>query len=67
MASQHKIVVYVQPRTRTVNIRMRGHGNALRLNLAGYNVDLLNQTIPATSSQKAYVTSVLNSVIAALQ
>jgi hypothetical protein len=67
MANQHKIVVRVQAQRRTVGIQMRAHGNILRLNLAGYNVDLPQQTIPTTDSQKAYVTAVLNAVIAALE
>lgn len=66
MANQHKIVVTVQAQRRTVSISMRGKGNILRLPLSGYNVDLVNQPIPTTESQKAYVTAVLNSVIAAL-
>jgi hypothetical protein len=66
MAAQHKIVVTVKAQRRTVSISMRGHGNILRLPLSGYNVDLTGQTIPTTASQQAYVTAVLNAVIAAL-
>ena len=66
MAQQHKIVITVQAQRRTVSISMRGKGNILRLPLAGYNLDLSNQPIPTTTSQKAYVTAVLESVIAAL-
>jgi hypothetical protein len=46
---------------------MRGHGTILRLPLAGYNVDLAQQTIPTTETNKAYVTAVLNAVIGALE
>lgn len=66
MAAQHKIVITVQAQRRTVSISMRGHGNILRLPLNGYNVDLAQQTIPPTTSDKAYVTAVLDAVIAAL-
>jgi len=67
MANQHKIVVVVKAQRRTVSISMRGHGTILRLPLAGYNVDLAQQTIPTTETNKAYVTAVLNAVIAALE
>lgn len=66
MANQHKIVVTVQAQRRTVSISMRGKGNILRLPLTGYNVDLAQQPIPTTVSQKEYVTAVLNAVIANL-
>ena len=45
---------------------MRGKGNILRLPLTGYNLDLVQQPIPTTTSAKAYVTEILNSVIANL-
>ena len=66
MAAQHKIVVTVSAQRRTVNIQMRGHGSILRLPLYGYNVSLPQQAIPTTTSQQAYVTAVLQAVIAAL-
>lgn len=66
MAAQHKIVITVQAQRRSVSISMRGKGNILRLPLSGYNLDLVNQPIPTTESQKAYVTSILNTVVANL-
>lgn len=66
MAAQHKIVITVQAQRRTVSISMRGKGNILRLPLTGYDLDLAQQPIPTTTSQKAYVTAILNSVIANL-
>lgn len=66
MAAVQKITVYVTPNTRACNIRMRCTGGAYRLDLSGYSVDLTQQSIPPTTSEKAYVTSILNSVIAAL-
>lgn len=66
MAAQHKISITVKAQRRTVSISMRGHGNILRLPLSGYNVDLTQVPIPTTTSQQAYVTAVLNAVIAAL-
>lgn len=66
MAAQHKIVITVKAQRRTVSIRMRGHGTILRLPLNGYNVDLTSQPIPTTVSDQAYVTAVLDAVIAAL-
>ena len=59
-------MVTVKAQRRTISISMRGHGNILRLPLSGYNVDLTGQPIPTTASQQAYVTAVLNAVIAAL-
>lgn len=67
MANQHKIVVTVTAQRRTVNVTMRGKGDILRLPLAGYNVDLPQQPIPTTTSQKDYVTAILNLVIANLE
>lgn len=66
MANQHKITVWVTPKRRSVDIRMRAYGNILHLNLAGYGVELVNENIPDTSSDKAYLTAVLTEVIAAL-
>jgi hypothetical protein len=66
MAAQHKIVITVKAQRRTVSISMRGHGDILRLPLNGYNEDLAQQPIPTTTSQKAYVTAVLDTVIANL-
>ena len=66
MANNHKIVVTVTAQRRTVSISMRGKGNILRLPLSGYNLDLTAQPIPTTASKKAYVTAVLDAVIAAL-
>jgi len=66
MANQDKIVITVQAQRRTVSISMRGKGNILRLPLTGYNVDLAQQPIPSTASQKEFVTSILNTVIANL-
>lgn len=63
MAATQKIVVYVTPNTRAVNIRMAAKGSALRLNFAGYGVNLTQQPLPPADSQKAYVTSILQSVI----
>ena len=66
MANQHKLVITVKPTRRAVNVYFRGHGNVLRLPLAGYNADILQQNIPTTASQKDYVTAVFNLVIANL-
>lgn len=66
MANQHKIVVWVKPRRYSVDISLSGHGNILRLPLAGYRADAPNQTIPPTTSEKVYLTAVLNAAIAAL-
>lgn len=66
MANQHKIVVWVKPKRRSVDIKMSAHGNVLRINLAGYGMEVVNANIPPTTSQKDYVTSVLNTVIANL-
>lgn len=66
MANQHKIVIWVKPKRRSVDIKMSAHGNILRLNLAGYGTEVTNANIPDTSTDKAYVTAVLNDVIAAL-
>lgn len=66
MAQQHKIVITVKAQRSTVSISMRGHGTILRLPLYGYNLDLAQQAIPTTASNQAYVTAVLNAVIANL-
>ena len=67
MANQHKINVTVKAQRRTVSISMRGKGEILRLPLTGYNVDLAQQPIPTTATQKEYVTAILNAVIANLE
>jgi hypothetical protein len=66
MANQHKIVVWVKPKRRSVDIKMSAHGNILRLNLAGYGTEVTNAPIPDTSTDKAYLTAVLTEVIDAL-
>lgn len=67
MAHQHKIVITVTESRRTVNIKLRGHGNILGLNLAGYNVTLPNVPIPSLLSNKEYVEAVMDLVEAALE
>lgn len=66
MANQHKLVIWVTPKRRSVDIKLSCHGNILRLNLAGYGTSISNATIPPTTTDKDYVTAVLNDVIAAL-
>jgi hypothetical protein len=66
MANQHKMVISVRPTRRAVNVTFRGHGNVLRLSLAGYNANIPDQNIPTTATQKEYVTAILNLVIANL-
>jgi len=66
VAAQHKIVITVKAQRTTVSISMRGHGTILSLPLAGYNEDLSRQPMPTTASQKAYVTAILDTVIANL-
>lgn len=66
MANQHKIVVWVKPKRRSVDIKMSAHGNILRLNLAGYGTEITNATIPPTTDIKTYLTAVLNDVIGSL-
>lgn len=66
MANQHKIVVWVKPKRRSVDIKMSAHGNILRLNLAGYGTEVANATIPATTDAKTYLTAVFTDVIASL-
>lgn len=66
MANQHKIVIWVKPKRRSVDVKMSAHGNILRLNLAGYGTDVPNATIPPTTDAKTYLTAVLNDVIGSL-
>lgn len=67
MANQHKMVITVRPTRRAVNVAFRGHGNVLRLPLAGYNVNIPGQNIPSTTTQKEYVTAILDLIIANLE
>lgn len=66
MANQHKIVIWVKPKRYSCDVEMSAHGNIFRLNLAGYKASAPNSTIPSTATEKAYVTAILNDVIAAL-
>lgn len=67
MSRQHKITIRVQPRRRYVNINLRGYGNVLRLDLAGYEAKILEAAIPTTSSQKAYITAIFDLLLPVLE
>lgn len=67
MASQQKIVITVKPTRRSVNIQVRGKGEVLKVPLAGYGFDITNSPLPPTTSTKAYLTSLLNTVITNLE
>ena len=67
MANQQKIIITVKPTRRSVNIQVRGKGEILRLPLSGYGFDIPNSPIPPTNSTKAYLTSLLNTVITNLE
>jgi hypothetical protein len=66
MAYQHKITIYVEPKRATINLRMRGVGNILQVNLAGFVLDALDLPIPETESNNAYLSAILNLALDAL-
>lgn len=66
MANQHKITIYVEPKRSTINLKVRGVGNILEVNLAGFVLDSLNLPIPTTNTNNAYLSAILNLALDAL-
>jgi hypothetical protein len=66
MANQHKITIYVDPKRATINLRIRGVGNILDVNLAGFLLESLDLPHPATVTTNVYLSAILNLALDAL-
>lgn len=66
MARQHKITIYVDPKRANINLKVRGVGDVLQINLAGYVLEALDLPTPDNSSTNVYLSAILNLALDAI-
>jgi hypothetical protein len=67
VSNRHKVTIYLEPRRSSVNIRIRGTGKVLGINLAGFSLSLGNVPIPTTISNKLYLEALMTLCLDAIE